>query len=212
MNRLIRARTACLLAVAILFAGCVRTTPERPEEDTLPSLAPPPGDDADPGRVTPAPAEDEGAAAPVAGDGVTLQVVDREDYQRAIDRYRGKVVLVDFWATWCTPCIEKFPHTVHVSRAFPKDQLAVISVSLDDPENRDAALAFLQKHEARFENLLSAEGVVESMEIFDIDAGIPHYKIYDRAGNLAKAITPGPDLDVTLELLEREVRQVIERA
>ena len=56
-----RARTAWLLAAAIFFAGCVKTTPEGPEEDTLPSLAPPAGDDADPGRVTPAPAEDEGA-------------------------------------------------------------------------------------------------------------------------------------------------------
>ncbi len=147
-----------------------------------------------------------------AGQDITLEVVDIEGYQQALERHKGKVVFVDFWATWCTPCMENFPHTVHIHRAFPQDQVAVISVSLDDPESKDAALAFLQQQEARFDNLLSQYGAgVESFEKFGIDEAIPHYKIYDRQGQLVKSLTPGPDLKITLELLEAEVRAVLEQ-
>ncbi|MBW3598408.1 MAG: TlpA family protein disulfide reductase [Planctomycetes bacterium] len=216
MDRALRASAALLLMTGILLVGCVKTTPEGPEEDTLPSLAPPVGDDDELEEPVPppiAPASEDTSAAPAADGEITLEVVDHQGYQQVLDRHKGKVVLVDFWATWCAPCVEKFPHTVHVSRSFPKDQVAVISVSLDDPESREAALEFLQKQEARFDNLLSEQGAsVESMEAFDIENGIPHYKIYDREGEVAKTLTPGPDLEVTLELLESEVRQVVEGA
>lgn len=151
------------------------------------------------------------AASAAAGE-ITLETVDVEGYQQVLDQHKGKVVFVDFWATWCTPCMENFPHTVHVSRAFPPEQVAVISVSFDDPESKDAALAFLQKQEARFTHLMSEYGAgVESMEKFNIDGGVPHYKIYDREGNLVKSLSPGPELDVTVELLDAEVRKVLEQ-
>ncbi len=151
------------------------------------------------------------AASAAAGE-ITLETVDVEGYQQVLDQHKGKVVFVDFWATWCTPCMENFPHTVHVSRAFPPEQVAVISVSFDDPESKDAALAFLQKQEARFTHLMSEYGAgVESMEKFNIDGGVPHYKIYDREGNLVKSLSPGPELDVTVELLDAEVRKALEQ-
>ncbi len=214
---------AAVALVCAAAAGCMETEQKTLEEKgKLPSVLPPhsgetlsPGGDAGPGdNAQPAaPASNDGAAATSGDDAITVEIVDRDGYQKVLDKHKGKVVFVDFWATWCTPCMEKFPHTVHLARAFPQDQVAVISVSLDDPESKDAALAFLRKQEARFDNLLSEMGGgVESMEAFDIEGGVPHYKIYDREGKVAKTLTPGPDLEITLELLESEVRQVVEGA
>ena len=48
---------------------------------------------------------------------------------------RGKVVLVDFWATWCLPCMAQLPHTVELADRFRDRGLTVATVSLDEPEN-----------------------------------------------------------------------------
>jgi thiol-disulfide isomerase/thioredoxin len=144
-------------------------------------------------------------------DGISLEVVDIDGYRQALAKHRGKVIFVDFWATWCPPCMENFPHTVHISRAFPADEVAVMSVSFDEPEDKDKALLFLQKQESRFDNFITTYGAgTEGTEVFEIDSGVPHYKIYDREGNVAKTLAPGPDLEITLELLDAEIRKVLE--
>jgi thiol-disulfide isomerase/thioredoxin len=150
-------------------------------------------------------------AALDADEAITLQTVDIDGYREALARHTGKVIFVDFWATWCPPCMENFPHTVHIRRAFPEDQVAVISVSFDEPEDQDKALKFLRQQEARFENFLTVYGAgTEGTEAFEIDGGVPHYKIYDRQGNIAASLSPGPDLKITLELLDNEIRQVLQ--
>jgi thiol-disulfide isomerase/thioredoxin len=157
------------------------------------------------------PGSGESPTGAASDNEVTLEIVDINGYRQALQKHQGKVIFVDFWATWCPPCMENFPHTVHISRAFPEDQLVVMSVSFDELEDKPKALAFLQKQGARFPNFLTTYGAgTEGIEAFQIDSGVPHYKIYDREGNVAKTLAPGPDLEITLELLDAEVRKVLE--
>jgi hypothetical protein len=87
-----------------------------------------------------------------------------------------------------------------------------MSMSFDDPEEKESALAFLRKQEARFDNFLSQYGAgTESVEKFDVEGGVPHYKIYDREGNLVTKLNNGPDLNVTVELLDAEIRKVLDK-
>ena len=49
-----------------------------------------------------------------------------------LNSYRGKVVLLDFWATWCTPCRDEIPHLVEMQNKYGNDGLQIIGLSMDD--------------------------------------------------------------------------------
>lgn len=56
--------------------------------------------------------------------------------QISLDSFAGKVVLIDFWATWCGPCREALPHMRDIARQFQEQPLVVISISLDQDEKK----------------------------------------------------------------------------
>ena len=73
-------------------------------------------------------------SAPSAPADVTLITTDAAGLEAAIAAHKGKVVLVDYWATWCVPCIKAFPHTVALSRNYADKPFVAISVSVDTAE------------------------------------------------------------------------------
>ncbi len=137
---------------------------------------------------------------------VGIALADRAGYDELIASKKGKVVLVDFWATWCLPCIKQFPHTVEVSNRFDPTKLAVVSVSMDEPDDKDKALKFLQGTGATFDNLISKYGVGQKgFEAFEItDGAIPHYKIYDRKGELRHTAGSNDEIEQLVEQLLNE--------
>ncbi len=138
------------------------------------------------GRHTTPPAE-------IATDKIALTTVDSRGLADAVARCRGKVVLVEFWATWCVPCVKLFPHTVELHRRLADRGLVVISVSMDETEKREAVLHFLRDRGATFENFISSYGVGSAgFDAFDVtDGALPHLKIYDRHGRLQKTFVSG---------------------
>src|SRR5262249_17803397 len=65
------------------------------------------------------------------GKDVEVKEVKFDDLDKAVSDRKGKVVLVDFWATWCAPCVKKFPHFVELHKQYKDKGLACISVSMD---------------------------------------------------------------------------------
>jgi thiol-disulfide isomerase/thioredoxin len=135
-------------------------------------------------------------AAPVVDNAtaeVELATVDSRGLAEVVARHRGKVVLVDFWATWCAPCVKLFPHTVELQQRLADQGLVVISVSMDDVKDREAVLRFLRDHRSTFENFISQYGVgSEGFDAFDIgDGALPNVKLYGRDGRLQKTFSSG---------------------
>ncbi len=120
--------------------------------------------------------------------GIELEIVDTEGYHDIISARRGDVVVVDFWATWCGPCVESFPKLVQLDAAYRDRGVTVIGASVDFPGDRDKVREFLQAHGAEFTNLKVS---VDNVNAFISAVGrrwsgdIPAVLVYDRDGELA---------------------------
>jgi len=89
--------------------------------------------------------------APIGFADQAVRPVDAADVQSLIAGHRGKVVLLNFWATWCPPCIQEFPEIVALEKDYRGRGVAVISVSADFPDKMDSQLLpFLEKHQPGF--------------------------------------------------------------
>jgi thiol-disulfide isomerase/thioredoxin len=99
----------------------------------------------------------------------------------SLDDLQGKVVLIDFWATWCGPCREALPHIQKIAQKFQGQPLVVLSVSLDKDEAKwkdfvaKNNMTWLQYRDGGFEGSLS--------RLFDVNA-IPHTFTIDADGVL----------------------------
>lgn len=139
------------------------------------------------------------AAADDAAPTVELHAVDRKGFDALVAEQRGKVVLVDFWATWCGPCLKQLPHTAELATKHADDGLVVVTVSVDEPE--DAAKAAKRVAElvgdAPVTHLRSSlGGGSAAMEAFEIGSGsAPHYKLYDRDGKLTQVFENDPSAE-----------------
>jgi len=132
-----------------------------------------------------APARPQAGAAPLAA-------IDRASLDQLVAKHRGDVVLVDFWATWCLPCVAIFPHTVSLQRSLADRGLRVVTISLDSPKDAKTVTEFLNRQGAMgADNYLASNGgTSQGFEEFEIPGGaLPHLKIYDRRGKLRETIT-----------------------
>ena len=74
---------------------------------------------------------------------VTLTALDGTTAQ--LHDYEGKIVLLNFWATWCTPCIAEWPQFIRLAQAMP-DDLVILTVSIDD--DKDKIAPFMKRYAA----------------------------------------------------------------
>ncbi len=114
-----------------------------------------------------------------------------------LDNMGGKVVLIDFWATWCGPCNEELPHVKKIVKEFAGQPLAVISISWDEDEEKWKN--FIAKNEMTW--LQYRDVNHELSRRFGVQA-IPHYFTIDSDGVLtAEMMGSGSDVEGKLKKL-----------
>jgi thiol-disulfide isomerase/thioredoxin len=102
------------------------------------------------------PSERDAELARVAAEPVTLEIAGPDVLKKLRANGTGKLLLVNFWATWCGPCVAEFPDLEDTYRMYRGRTFQFVSVSENDPAEKAAVLEFLQKHHASNSNLLFA--------------------------------------------------------
>jgi thiol-disulfide isomerase/thioredoxin len=144
---------------------------------------------------------------------VKLKEGDRETFAQILSGHQGQVVLVDFWATWCGPCVKQFPHTIELAHKFRDRGLAVVTVSMNESKERESVLAFLVRQKADVDNLLPIYGAgSEFLEAFDLRGDVPFYKLYDRQGVLRYTFSADPEgieNCESIEMIDQRVEELL---
>lgn len=125
----------------------------------------------------------------------TVKTLSGEKFQ--LDAMGGRVVLIDFWATWCGPCNEELPEMKKIAKMFAGKPLVIISVSWDQDEGKWKD--FIQKKEMTWMQYRDSDHSLS--KAFDVNA-IPHYFTIDSDGVLtAEMVGSGSDVEGKLRKL-----------
>ena len=115
--------------------------------------------------------------------------------QRAIAAKKGRIVVVNFWATWCGPCVAEYPYLVKLQTQYGAKGVTVIAVSADMAKDIHSKVQpFLVRQKAMFPQYLErADDPQDFINAFDPkwQGDLPRTLIYDRQGRLAKTLSGG---------------------
>jgi cytochrome c biogenesis protein CcmG/thiol:disulfide interchange protein DsbE len=120
----------------------------------------------------------------------------------ALERLRGKVVYVDFWASWCGPCRRSFPWMNAMHRKYGAQGLTIVAINVD--KKRDDATRFLSEMPAEFTVVYDAPGVVPAAYAVK---GMPSSYVIDQSGNVS-AVEQG-FRDESPTTLEQKIRALL---
>jgi thiol-disulfide isomerase/thioredoxin len=112
---------------------------------------------------------------------------------------KGKVVLVDVWATWCGPCKKEIPHLKKLEEELRDKNIAFVSISVDEEKDKEKWKNFVEKEQLGGIQLY-AKGWSEFTKYYDIH-GIPRFLVFDQEGKIVTVDSPRPSMPELKELL-----------
>ena len=86
------------------------------------------------------------------------EMIDLQGYQKLLEQYRGKPLVVNFWATWCEPCRDEYPMLNELAKQYAPQGLKVVGVNLDDDGDLILMRRFLARYKPVFPNYRKKAG------------------------------------------------------
>jgi thiol-disulfide isomerase/thioredoxin len=108
----------------------------------------------------------------------SLYTLDGDEIR--LSDYAGKIVILDFWATWCPPCRKSIPDLISIQNEY-KDDLIIIGISLDQPSTQGELQPFIESYGINYPIVL---GTLEVVEAYGNIQAIPTSFTIDREGKI----------------------------
>jgi len=118
----------------------------------------------------------------------TALTLDSIPQSKSLDAYKGDVILVNIWATWCLPCRAEMPSIEQLHQTLAPRGLKVIGVSVDDPGTEAQIRDFLKQYKVTFENLHDPKGQEGKVSELYQTTGYPETVIIGRDGIIRKKL------------------------
>jgi thiol-disulfide isomerase/thioredoxin len=139
------------------------------------------------------------------------QVIDAQGYQKLVQQYRGKALLINFWATWCEPCRDEYPMLNELAKDYAPKGLRVLGVNSDQDGDLILMRRFIAHYKPAFPNYRKQPGKPEEEVEFN-QAVLPEWRgqlpatfLYDKDGRLAGHFFGAQ----TRETYEAAIRQLL---
>lgn len=148
-----------------------------------------------PALAVPAPSGMPSVGQPVANTPLDMKFTALDGTAVDIAKLKGKVVLIDFWAIWCIPCVAELPNVKKVYEQYKDQGFQAIGVSFDNKSEREKLIAFVKKKgltwPQRFDgNMFDAT----QQKLYNIK-GIPATYLIDKQGKLVEVNVKGKALE-----------------
>lgn len=114
----------------------------------------------------------------------TVSLKDLSGKTVDLSDFKGKVVLLNFWAVWCVPCAAEIPELVKWQQQYESDGLQIIGVTYP-PTNKVKVRAFARKMKINYPVLFGSK---KTKDLFDSSENLPYSVILDRDGNIKERI------------------------
>ena len=119
----------------------------------------------------------------------TLKDMNRKSV--SLSDYRGKVVLITFWATWCTPCLREIPDLLALEAELPASDFRLLAISMDDAYSEGWVTEFKAKHFPTLVSFINAELDMDTLvSVIDPvwNETLPTSYIFNRDGEVVKKV------------------------
>lgn len=123
----------------------------------------------------------------------------------SLSDFKGKVVLVDVWATWCGPCRGEIPHLKKLEQEMHGKDIVFLGVSVDEEKDRQKWLDFIGTEGLKGVQVL-AGGWSKITKDYKID-GIPRFMVFDKNGRIVSVDAPRPSTPDLKKMLEKELKK-----
>ncbi len=144
------------------------------------------------------------AAGPVPWN--ELELTDLEGRRWTAEDFEGRHVLIDFWATWCTPCLAEIPVLQEARQRFSESDLVILGVSVDLSERREV-LAFLRRQGVEWPQFYDGLGLAgTTARLFGVEV-VPFSVLLDEGGRVVATDLRGEVLLAALAGLLAETAQ-----
>ena len=117
----------------------------------------------------------------------SIKLHDLQGGPHTLEDYRGKPVLLNFWATWCVPCAAEMPLLNEMQKQY-QGKVVFIAASIDDEDMKPQVEAFIKKHHGEALTVMMG-ATLDSLDDFGVNQGMPGTVFIDAEGKIVDRLT-----------------------